>query len=184
SRQYEKWQKEALGTELKEILLKEEKSFELLSATKNHLSFYLKSFRERLNDNLERLLGVKMKSEQWEIAVGEFKRPSISISRSFEFHLDMLWFIFPMFIFRNLFRRFFMNKIPQEVEKNLHRLTSGLTEQINKRMDDLMKQALFYMNEELAVIEMLLEYQGDSGYIKQQMEDIRSKFAAMQVPDI
>jgi len=182
SRQYEMWQKQVLEAELKEILASEEKSMELLSAVKEHLSFYLSSFRERLNQNLERLLGVQVKSEQWEIKVREFRRPSISVSRSFEFHLDMLWFLFPMFIFRNLFRRYFASKIPEEVEKNLHRLTSGLTEQVSTQMDDLMKQSLAYMNEELSVIEMLLsQHRGDSDYIKQRMDELKGQLVVLQV---
>ena len=174
TRQFEKWLNQSLSSELKEILLKEEKSFELLSAVKKHLSFYLKSFRERLNENLERVLGVHMESEEWEITVGELKRPDISISRSFDFHLDLLWFLFPMFIYRPVFSRYFSKKIPYEVEKNLHRLTSDLNEKVNKEMDNLMAQALAYMNEELSTIQMLLsENKGDSAYILKRMESGR-----------
>lgn len=181
SRQFERWLNQSLEAELKEILLKEEKSFELLNAVNKHLSFYLKSFRERLNDNLARVLGVEMKSEQWEITVGEYRKPSITISRSFEFHLDMLWFLFPMFIFRGVFRNYFLKKIPLEVEKNLHRLTSLLTEQVNKRMDDLMKQSMVYINEELNMIETLLvETRGDSSYIKERMDGLRNTVRTFQ----
>jgi hypothetical protein len=173
TRQFEKWLNQSLNLELKEILLEEEKSFELLSVVKKHLSFYLKSFRERLNDNLERVLAAQMKSEEWNITVGELKKPDISISRSFDFHLDMFWFLFPMFIYRPVFRRYFAKQIPYEVEKNLHRLTSDLNEKVNKEMDNLMAQALAYMNEELKTIEILLsENQRDSSYILERMDDI------------
>lgn len=179
TRQFEKWLRESLGAELKEILLTEEKSFELLSAVKKHLAFDLKSFRERLGDNLSRALGVEMKAEEWEIIVGDFKKPDISISRSFDSHLDLLWFMFPMFIFRNVFKRAYASQIPYEVEKNIHRLTSGLTEKTNKEMDRLMSQALSYMNEELKTVEQLIsENKEGSEEILQCMNRIRDRLTA------
>lgn len=177
TRQFEDWLKQSLEGELREVMLEEEKTFELLKAVQKHLSFYLKSFRERLNSNLERVLGVKMKTENWEIALNDVRNPDISISRSFDFHLDMLWFLFPMFVFRKVFRGFFKRQIPREVEKNLHRLTSGLTQRTNKEMDQLMARSLAYMNEELQVMEKLLsENQGDSEYILGRMNKIKDIF--------
>jgi len=175
TRQFEDWLKESLGKQLKEIILQEEKTFELLDALQKHLSFYLKSFRQRLNTNLEQVLGVQMKMEDWDIGLKEMKKPDISISRTFDFHLDMLWFLFPMSIFRGVFRRYFRKQIPYEVEKNLHRLTSSLNVRVNKEMDQMMEQALAYMNEELHVMERLLaENQGDSKYISERMDKIKS----------
>ena len=118
-----------------------------------------------------------MKPENWDIALNEIRNPDISISRSFDFHLDMLWFLFPMIIFRNVFRKFFKKQIPKEVEKNLHRLTSGLTQRTNREMDQLMSQSLAYMNEELQVMERLLsENQENSEYILGRMNKIKDIF--------
>ncbi|MDH7480257.1 MAG: hypothetical protein QHH02_09620, partial [Syntrophomonadaceae bacterium] len=177
SRRFERWLGDSLGSELKEILLTEEKSFEILNGVKKHLSFYLKSFRERLSHNLERVLGVQMRPENWEIEVGELRKPDIAVSRSFEMHLDLLWFLFPMFIFRGVFRRYFSRRIGYEVEKNLHRLTSDLNERVNREIDNLMAQALAYMNEELNLVETLLsESRGDSGYLRERMKEISERF--------
>ena len=177
TRQFEKWLKQSLETELKEILLQEEKSFELLNNVKTHLSFYLKSFRERLSNNVEVVLGVKIKPEEWEIALREMKRPNISISRTFDFHLDMFWFLFPMFIYKRFFGQYFLRLIPCEVEKNIYRSTSNLTEITNKEMDILMTQAVAYTNEELKTIEMLLlENKKDSQHIFERIDNIRNKF--------
>jgi hypothetical protein len=49
----------------------------LRSVKNNHLSFYLKSFRERLSHNLEQVLGVQAKLEALEFTVGEIKKPDI-----------------------------------------------------------------------------------------------------------
>ncbi len=175
TRKYEEWIKKSLGNRIQEIMLEEVKSYELLEAVRKHLSFYLKSFRERLNTNLDRSLGIQMKTEEWDIALREFNKPDISISRSFDFHLDMLWFLFPMFIFRNIFRRSFKKQINYEIEKNLHRLTSGLTEKVNKEMDHLMSQALAYMNGELTTVEALLsENTGESSKILERINNIKA----------
>ncbi|NMC27631.1 MAG: hypothetical protein GYA42_05730 [Syntrophomonadaceae bacterium] len=162
TRQFEFWLNQNLHRELQTILLSEEKSYELLSAVKKHLAFYLKSFRERLSYNLEQVLGVKPQMEQWEINIGELERPDISVSRTFDSHLDMLWFLFPMTIFGNVFRGHFRRQLPKEVEKNLHRLTSDLTYKINKEIDNLINQAMRYMNQEINMIEHLLAEQPDA----------------------
>ncbi len=176
SRQFENWLNQSMTMELKEILLKEEKSFELLSSAKKHLSFYLKSFRERLSHNLEQVLGISARLETLDISIGEVKKPDIAVSRVFDSHLDLLWFLFPMFIFKNIFRRYFEKQINYEVDKNLHRLTSNMNEKINKEMDRLMDQALSYMNEELKIVEDLLnENKGTSEYIQNRIEQLRAK---------
>jgi len=177
SRQYESWLDQSLNSELKEIMLKEEKSYDLLNSVKKHLSFYLKSFRERLSNNLEQVLGIQVNLEQLEVTVGELKKPDISISRSFDSHLDMFWFLFPMFIFSKVFHRYFSKQIAFEIEKNIHRLTSGLTKKIYKEIDNLMVQALTYMNEEIHMIESLLsENKGDSKYILERIDNIANRF--------
>jgi len=81
-----------------------------------------------------------------------------------------------MFLFRNIFHRYFEKQISYEIDKNLHRLTSNLNEKINKEMDNLMAQALVYMSEELTMIEALLgENKGGSDYIQSRMNHIKVK---------
>jgi len=77
TRKYEDWIRQSLDDQLREIMLEEEKTFELLEAVQQHLSFYLKSFRERINSNLEQALGVKMKTENWDITLTEVRKPNI-----------------------------------------------------------------------------------------------------------
>ncbi|HML37166.1 MAG TPA: dynamin family protein [Bacillota bacterium] len=174
TRQFERWLGNELHFEFKELLLEESESYELLNNVVKHLTFYLKSFRERLSDNLERALGVPMKPEEFTFSLGEMKRPDISVGRSFDFHLDLLWIFFPMFLFKNVFYRFFLRKIPYEIDKNLHRLTSGMNEKVCREMDHLMAQALAYMNQEMKTVEALLSGDGKrSEYILERMDKIR-----------
>ena len=57
----------------------------------------------------------------WEIDVMEPCQPDIRTPQSFDIHLDLLWFLIPMGLFRRFFERFFIRGIPREVETNLSR---------------------------------------------------------------
>lgn len=184
TRQFEAWLKKSLESSLKEIMLQENKSFELLSALRKHLAFYLKSFRERLDGNIQRVLYVQMKPEEWEISISDLSRPGISIGRTFDSHIDLLWFFLPMFLFKKIFRRHYLKQIPYEVENNLYRLTSDLNAKLSKEMDKLMFQALDYINKELTTIETLLsENHRDNESILKRIDSIREKLKYFQIQE-
>jgi GTP-binding protein EngB required for normal cell division len=173
TRRYEAWIKEALSGEIKKLLLEEDRSSFIITGAKKHLSFYLKSFRRRLNENISKALGVTIQSEEWGELVFDIRRPDIVIGRAFDFHLDMFWFLFPMFVYRKIFARFFARQIPAEVDKNIHRLVSDLTGKIHKEMDRMMEQALSYINGELRLVESLMERTPDTaGRIKGTIEKL------------
>jgi hypothetical protein len=176
TRQFEAWLRAELTGELQAILQREDKTSGILTGVQKHFSFYLKSFRERLDDNLAKTLGVTIKGEEWKVTLREFKKPDISISRTFDFHLDLLWFLLPMAIFGKLFHRYFAGQIPYEVEKNLHRLTSGLAEKVYKEMDTLLAQTQGYIREELNTVEGLLAGNQSSGdEMASIMESLRER---------
>ena len=56
-------------------------------------------FKNLLDMNIDKVLGVKLGEAAWNITVAEPSHPDITFARSFDFHLDMLWFIIPMFTF-------------------------------------------------------------------------------------
>lgn len=181
TRKYEAWLRQSLESSFKEIMLQESKSFELLNALRKHLSFYLKSFRERLNENIERVLSVHINAENWEIAINGINKPDVSISRTFDSHIDLLWFFFPMFLFRKFFKKIYFKQIPDEIENNLYRLTSDLNEKLSKEMDKLVNQSLEYMNKELATIELLLsENKQDSVSILERIDSIKERLQYFQ----
>jgi signal recognition particle receptor subunit beta len=169
SRNYEKWLNDVLQVEIKKIVDKERPNFvDLLEAAKRHYSFFLKSFRDRLNHGIEAVLGIKIKSEEWVVEIKEIQNPDVRISRASEFHLDMLWFLFPMFIYKNLFKKHFANELPYEIEKNLHRVTSDLTGIINKGIEELKDQTYRFIVNELSTIESILTHETS------RTEDIQS----------
>ena len=157
TRKYENWLKSALTLKLKNIADKEQLQFnERLNKINAHFSFYTKSLREKLSKNIFKVLEIKLRSDEWKPEFKPLKQPDISIYRTFDSNIDLLWFLFPMFIFRNIFKNYFSKQIAHEVEKNIHRLTSNITDIINKETNNNKEQTLIYILNELNTIEKVL----------------------------
>lgn len=63
-----------------------------------------------------------------------------------------------------MFKKHFIKQIPQEVEKNIHRLTSDLTEKINKEIDKIRLECFKYISLELNSIESVLASQKNNSF--------------------
>jgi hypothetical protein len=135
-----------------------------------------------LNQNIEKVLGIRLAEAEWKIEVTEPHQPDIKTSRTFDFHLDLLWFLIPMFIFRPLFERHFFNQVPDEVVVNLSRLAAQWEERINKTIEGMKKQALAYVQEELATIESLLSRaKGQTDEIRRTMDELKGRLEELSV---
>jgi GTPase Era involved in 16S rRNA processing len=175
TRRYEDWLHETLAEELDHISKTEYKHF-LGTLKKAHasLSRSLEVFRSLLNQNIERVLGLRLAEADWKIEVAEPHQPDIKIGRTFDFHFGLIWFLIPMFIFRPLFERHYLNEIPNEVFVNLSRLAAQWEDRINKAIDGMKKQALKYVQDELATIESLLfRAQGQTEEIRRTIEELK-----------
>ena len=168
SRKYESWVSEALSEEMRIISKNEHRNF-LGTMKKAHaaISRSLDAFCNFLGDNIENVLGVKMTEVQWKIDVAEPDHPDISFTKTFDIHLDLIWFLIPMMFFRKIFERHFINRMPKEVEINLSRLAYQWEKSVNHAIDEMRVQAFNYIHEELATVEALIS--GTKG----QTEDIR-----------
>ncbi|NWG03762.1 MAG: dynamin family protein, partial [Syntrophaceae bacterium] len=123
--QYENWLKETLTEEISHISKTEHKHFfGTLKKAHAGLSRSLEVFRSLLNQNIERVLGLRLAEAEWKIEVAEPHHPDIRISRTFDFHLNLFWFLIPMFIFRRFFERHYLNQLPNIVVVNLSRLAA------------------------------------------------------------
>jgi hypothetical protein len=173
--QYENWLKETLAEEIGHISKTEHKHFfGTLKKAHASLSRSLEAFRTLLNQNIERVLGLRLAEAQWKIEVMEPQQPDIRISRTFDFHLNLFWFLIPMFIFRRLFEKHYLNQVPNIVVVNLSRLAAQWEDRINKAIDGMKKQALKYVQDELATIEALLSRaQGQTEEIRLVIEELR-----------
>jgi hypothetical protein len=169
SRHYETWVAETLSEEMRVISKNEHKNF-LGTLKKAHAGFSrsLEAFCKFLGDNIENVLGVKLAEVDWKIDVIEPEHPDISFAKSFDIHLDLLWFLIPMIFFRRIFERHFIQGVPKEVEINLSRLAYQWEKSINNSIEAMRTQAINYIHEELSTIEALLSRtQGQTDDIKQ-----------------
>jgi GTPase Era involved in 16S rRNA processing len=173
--QYENWLQGTLAEEIGHISKTEHKHF-FGTLKKAHASFSrsLKAFRSLLNQNIERVLGLRLAEAEWKIEVTEPNQPDIRISRTFDFHLNLFWFLIPMFIFRRFFERHYLNQVPNIVVVNLSRLAAQWEDRINKAIDGMKKQALKYVQDELATIESLLSRpHGQTEEIQRTIEELK-----------
>ncbi len=157
SRNYEKWLKENMAKALDNVE-KQEHAFanELLANAQTHFNNYTTHFRERLNHRIMEVLHVQLPGEDFQVKVKPLDKPDIVTSWAFESHIDLLWFLIPMKLFRNTFRKYFANQLPDEMEKNLRRLVSILTKNINTAIKKSHGEALHYITSKLESIEHLL----------------------------
>ena len=173
--QYENWLKETLAEEISHISKTEHKHFfGTLKKAHASLSRSLDAFRTLLNQNIEKLLGLRLAEAEWKIEVTEPSQPDIRISRTFDFHLNLFWFLIPMFIFRPFFEKHYLNQVPNIVVVNLSRLAAQWENGINKVIEEMKKQALKYVQDELATIEALLsKTQGQTEEIQRTLEELK-----------
>jgi hypothetical protein len=183
SRRYEAWVSETLSLEMHELSKTEHIHF-LGTQKKAHASFSrsLEAFCKFLGGNIENVLGVKMERVDWKIDVVEPDHPDIAATKSFDVHLDLLWFLIPMFLFRPIFERHFIKGVPKEVEINLSRLAYQWEKSVNNAIDAMRMQAINYIHEELATIEALLSRtQGQTDDIKKIISHIENSAIQIQL---
>lgn len=169
SRRYESWVSETLSEEMRRISKTEQRHF-LGTLQKAHAGFSrsLEAFRKSLSDNIENVQGTKLKPVEWKIDVVEPDSPDISFTKTFDIHLDLIWFLIPMFLFRKVFERHFLQGLPKEVEINLSRLAFQWEKSINIAIDTMFRQAVSYVSEELATVEaQITRTRGQTENIKQ-----------------
>lgn len=176
TRSYEEWLSDTLGEEMRNLSRTEHGSFYgTLKKAHASTSRSLQSFRAMLGGNVERVLGVKLTQEEWQLRVDEPQQPDIKTVRAFDFHLDLIWFLIPMLIFRRVFERHFISKLGREVETNLARLAAQWEDRINAAIDEMKKQANRYIKDELATIEALLKSsKGQTDEIQKAISDIQN----------
>lgn len=182
TRRYEDWLGDSLVEEIRQLSKTDRPHF-LGTLKKAHASFSrsLELFRSLLDRNLEKALGVRLAEADWKIEVSEPSQPDIKMGRTFESHVDLLWFLIPMVIFRPLFEKHFSRQIPHEVEVNLSRLASQWADRINKVIEGMRKQAEKYVQNELATIEGLLsQTHGRTQEIVGAMEEIQGALSRLE----
>ncbi len=127
--------------------------------TRASLARHVEAFQDRLAQHIEKALGIHFTSAKFTQTLDTPRQPDIHIGRVFDTHLDLLWFLIPMRLFRSLFDRHCLKLVPWEVEKNLARLAGQWSDAVGVLIDSLASQAIRCVEEELATVERLA---GDS----------------------
>jgi GTP-binding protein EngB required for normal cell division len=177
ARRYEEWMSETLTEEMRLLSQANRHNF-FGTLRRAHASIVrsLEAFRKFLDDNLQKVLGVKMAAADWKIDVIEPGHPDISFTKSFDVHLDLLWFLIPMFIFRRYFEQHFIRGVPREVEINISRLAYQWEKSVNAAIEAMRNQAITYVHEELSTIEVLLSKTEDrSGEIQHLIAQLQKQ---------
>ncbi|MGO9136354.1 MAG: dynamin family protein [Syntrophales bacterium] len=175
TRRHEEWLAERMTEEMRHISKTEHRHF-YGTVNKAHasLSRSIEAFRNLLDKNIEKVLGVRLAESDWKIEVSEPDHPDIKTVRSFDIHFDLIWFLIPMFIFRGLFEKHFISGIPREVEANLSRLAAQWEDRINRAIEEMQKQAINYVKEELSTIDALLsKTRGQTDEINENIKKLK-----------
>jgi len=161
TRRYEEWLEETMIKEMDRISGSDSKHF-LGTLKKAHsgISRSVDLFRNLLDGNIQKVLGIKPSGVNWAVEVIEPSRPDVAFTKIFDFHFDLLWFLIPMFIFRGLFEKHFLKQIPLITDIHLSRLAYQWEVRINKKIMDIKNQALEYVGNELSTIDSLLSQNG------------------------
>jgi GTP-binding protein EngB required for normal cell division len=175
TRRYEEWLADRMTEEMRNISQTEHLRFYgTLKKAHASLSRSIEAFRSLLDNNIEKVLNVRLAPADWKIEVLEPHHPDIKTIRSFDFHFDLIWFLIPMFIFRGLFEKHFISEIPREVEANLSRLAAQWEDRINRTIEEMRKQAIGYVHDELSTVDaLLLQAHGETDEIKGAMQQLR-----------
>jgi GTP-binding protein EngB required for normal cell division len=134
----------------------------------------VRAFQDRLAKEIEGALGLAFEGARFHAEVADPARPDIRVGKTFDTQIELLWFLIPMRVFRPLVFRRFRKLIPWEAEKNLSRLAAQWAGAVNDSIDDLSRQALGFIRDELATVERLAEGAGGD-----RREEIRRALAEL-----
>ena len=159
SRQFEAWMKQYFTEKLHSVSNTESSTFlDLIKEAETRFTRILDAFRDRLARHVSAATGVTLTKVAWQFDIRQPRQPDIEVSSAFAIHVDSLWFLFPMAVFGGLFHRRLLSRVPWEVEKNLSRLTTQWSDQINAAVAEMQKQAVGWVQKELETIQHLLTH--------------------------
>ncbi len=175
SRKYEKWLKQTLSHQIKQLVSQHKAQMdEILVNAAHRFSFFTENFTQNLKKKILDNLGVEIQTLQWQAQMKPLESPDISVYRAFDSNIDLLWFLFPMFIFKKLFYKQFAKQIPLEVEKNIYRTISILTGIVNAEIEKLAQQSIVYINQYIDTISKALSIQ------QQKIDEIKEDLAKIE----
>lgn len=154
---FREWMIRSLEEELGAVSINgEEYLSAYLSEARSSLHRMARAFQDRMAAKIEAALGMKFSGARIETLVREPARPNVKVAHVFDIHIDQLWFLVPMRVFRGLINRRLLSRIPWEVEKNLSRLAGQWATAMDASIDDLVRQTGEFLEGEMGTIERLI----------------------------
>ncbi len=154
---FENWLKDHLKEELH---IADQQSLSLidqfLSEKAGFYSLFLRSFKQSYKKFVRDLYDFDITGEPVEVSPILLKPPDISVSRIFDSQLDLFFFFLPVSVIKSWVRKYYINQIVYEVDKNIHRHISLLTERILIILDNYYKYSYSTIQDELKVLEKLI----------------------------
>lgn len=174
TRDFQVWLASALEEELGRVSTAGEGILSgFLGKARTSLQRMVRAFQDRLAKDIERALHMTFGGARFHAEIREPERPDIRVGRTFDTNVDLLWFLIPMRVVRPVVNRHFLRLLPWETEKNLSRLAGQWADAVNASIDDLARQALDFMRNELSTIEGLISSGGDRRQeIRKALEDL------------
>ncbi|MCX7045033.1 MAG: dynamin family protein [Candidatus Sumerlaeota bacterium] len=158
---YIKWLVDALDQEMRVLSPSgEQRLAPSLAQAASSFSRAVRAFQDRLSREVEKAVGVPFVGARFECAIHKPERPDIKISRMFDTPFELIWFLIPMWIFRPLIYRHFLQQIPWEAEKNLYRLSAQWAGAVNASLDALARQSLDFIRQEIGTLSQMLSSSG------------------------
>lgn len=157
TRKFQEWLAQALEAELSSVSANGEGYLAgFLHKARASLNRTVRAFQDRLAKEIERALGIAFEGALFDAGIAEPKRPDIRVGKTFDTNVELLWFLVPMPLVRRAVNRHFLALLPWEVEKNLARLAGQWADAASASIDELARQALEFMEREVATIERLV----------------------------
>jgi GTP-binding protein EngB required for normal cell division len=137
----------------------------------------VRGFQDRLAKEIERALGIRFAGARFEAQVEEPSHPDVRLSPTFDTHIELLWFLVPMVVFRPLVHRHFLRRIPWEAEKNLSRVAAQWADAVGGVIDGLARASSEFLDRELSTIEGLV---GSPDSRKEEIRGALADLASLQ----
>ena len=154
---FEKWIVDGLKEEIRKTTPETTSSIDSFLMDKaGFYSLFIKTFQQSYKQFIKDLYNVDILIDPVKVSPVPIGKPDISIYRIFDSHLDVLLFFLPVFLIKYFLRKYFKKQIEYEVEKNLRRHISILTEKIMKILDTYHKTTAQATQNEFITLERLV----------------------------
>ncbi len=153
---FSRWIKEEIREEISGKLAQSKFLNEIINEYLDYLSESVNDFMQKLAVKIRQSLGVELPLEKWEVDKINIPQPNIHIYSAFDFKADIIWLLVPTFLIKSYVLNHLEKQIPAEVNKNLYRTVSILTNFIERTLNQYNKTALDYIEKQLNDIDELL----------------------------